>query len=318
MNSLIIPVYGNAGSIPELLLQLRDLTRRLPAPLEVVFVVDASPDDSFAILKRELPGQPFASQLLAHSRNFGSFAGIRSGLAAAKGSRFAVMAADLQEPIELTETFFARLADDEADVLVGTRDGRADPLSSRIASALFWGFYRRFVVRDVPPGGVDVFACNDIFRQQLLGLDESHSSLIGLIFWLGFRRAVVPYTRLARRHGRSGWNFSRKLRYMTDSIFAFTDLPIRLLMAVGMLGIAAAAVLGSIVLVLRLTAGIAVPGYTATMIAILFFGGLNALGLGIVGAYVWRAYANTQRRPQSVVMARFQYAGTPAQEENSP
>ncbi len=318
MNSLIIPVYGNAGSIPELLQQLRDLAQRLPTPLEVVFVVDASPDDSFAILKRELPLQPFASQLLAHSRNFGSFAGIRSGLAAARGSYFAVMAADLQEPIELAESFFVKLADDEADVLVGTRDGRADPLASRLASSLFWGFYRRFVVRDVPPGGVDVFACNDVFRQQLLGLDESHSSLVGLIFWLGFRRGVVPYTRLARRHGRSGWNFSRKLRYMTDSIFAFTDLPIRLLMAAGMLGLAASTVWGLVVLVLRLASDIAVPGYTATMIAILFFGGLNALGLGIVGAYVWRAYANTQRRPQSVVMSHLQFAAVPTRQGNQP
>jgi len=318
MNSLIIPVYGNAGSMPELLQQLRDLSQRLTSPLEVVFVVDASPDDSFAILKRELPQQPFASQLLAHSRNFGSFAGIRSGLAVAQGSRFAVMAADLQEPIELAESFFVKLANDEADVLVGTRDGRADPLGSRIASSLFWGFYRRFVVRNVPPGGVDVFACNDVFRRHLLDLDESHSSLIGLIFWLGFRRAVVPYTRLARRHGQSGWNFSRKLRYMTDSIFAFTDLPIRLLMAVGMLGLAASTVLGLVVLVLRLASNIAVPGYTATMIAILFFGGLNALGLGIVGAYVWRAYANTQRRPQSVVMSRQQFAAATAQQGNEP
>jgi len=119
----------------------------------------------------------------------------------------------------------------------------------------------------------------------------------------------VSYTRRAREHGKSAWTFRRKLTYMMDSVFAFSDLPIRLLLVVGVLGLAVAVLLGLIELALRLGGGAEVPGYAATMITILFFGGLNACGFGLLGAYLWRAFANTQRRPLAVVMRAETFAG---------
>jgi len=298
MNSLIIPVYRNEGSIPDLLAALIDLSATLAHELEVVFVVDGSPDQSHALLCDALPRMPFHSQLIALSRNFGSFAAIYAGLGAATGANYAVMAADLQEPPELVGEFFHRLGNDSADVVVGTRDAREDPLLSRLGASGFWWLYRKLINPQIPAGGVDVFGCRDQFMQ----LDESHSSLIGLLFWLGFRRDEVSYQRRERQHGKSAWTFRRKLKYMLDSVFAFSDLPIRLLLICGMLGLCSSALFGLVILIMRVAGDIAVPGYAATMTAILFFGGLNALGLGIVGAYVWRAFANTQRRPLAVVM----------------
>ncbi len=302
MYSLVIPVYRNEQSLPALLNAVADIDRALNGDFEAVFVVDGSPDRSYEILREQLPGMSFASQLLVLSRNFGSFAAIRSGLTAARGEFFAVMAADLQEPPELALEFFKQLRNDEADIVVGTRDARNDPLFSRLASQLFWRAYRRLVNRDIPPGGVDVFACNRKFLDHLLLLDERNSSLVALLFWLGFRRSVVPYSRRAREHGKSAWTFRRKLTYMLDSIFAFSDLPIRILLLIGMLGLGVAVLFGLIVVVLRIIGSVAVPGYAATIIMVMFFGGLNALGLGIIGAYLWRAYANTQQRPLAVVM----------------
>lgn len=302
MYSLIIPVYRNEASLLELIEVVGEISRALDLALEAVFVVDGSPDNSYTLLRDALPKAPFASQLLALSRNFGSFAAIRVGLQAARGHYFAVMAADLQEPPELAVEFFRRLRSDEADVIVGTRNARNDPLSSRIASRIFWSAYRRLIDARIPAGGVDVFGCNRKFLDHLLALDERNSSLIGLLFWIGFRRSTVHYTRRARAHGKSAWTLRRKLKYMMDSLFSFSDLPIRLLLLAGMLGLTIAVLLGIALFVLRLSGGHAVPGYTATMIAILFFGGLNAFGLGLVGSYVWRAFANTQRRPLAIVM----------------
>ncbi|WP_229425705.1 hypothetical protein [Massilia sp. Se16.2.3] len=190
------------------------------------------------------------------------------------------MAADLQEPPELLVAFFRALAADECDVAIGTRNARNDPASSRLASSLFWGMYRKLVVPDMPPGGVDVFGCNTVFRDQLLALDESRSSLIALIFWLGFRRKLVGYERLVRQEGKSAWTLSKKIDYMMDSIFAFTDYPIRLLMRIGALGSAASLGVALMVAVARLVGAISVPGYAATMLAVLVLGALNLLGLG--------------------------------------
>lgn len=295
--SVVIPVYKNEASIPRLLEALLNMSRQLDGEMEAVFVVDGSPDQSFGLLRAALDRLEFPAQLLAHSRNFGSFPAIRTGLAAARGDYFGVMAADLQEPPELLIAFFKALALDECDVAIGTRTGRNDPYASRLASGLFWGLYRRLVVHDMPEGGVDVFGCNRIFRDQLLKLEESRSSLIALIFWLGFRRKLVSYERLVRQEGKSSWTFRKKLDYMMDSIFAFTDYPIRLLIRIGVVGCMLSVVLGMLVFAGHLSGRITVPGYAATMLVVLFFGMLNLLGLGLVGTYAWRGYENTKRRP---------------------
>lgn len=226
MYSLVIPVYKNEACLPDLLSTLTAMNTALDDKLEVVLVIDGSPDNCYPILREKLPTMPFRSRLLLHSRNYGSFAAIRSGLAAATGDYFAVMAADLQEPPELAQEFFRLLAADEADVALGTRDVRHDDWRSRMSSGIFWWLYRKFVIPDMPAGGIDMFGCNRQFRHELLALDESHSSLIGLIFWLGFRRKLVAYERRQRQQGVSAWTLSKKINYLMDSVFAFSDLPI--------------------------------------------------------------------------------------------
>jgi len=302
--SVIIPVYKNEASIPRLLQALTAMNQDMSGQLEAVFVVDGSPDQSYALLRDAIDKLIFPTQLLAHSRNFGSFPAIRTGLMAARGEYFGVMAADLQEPPELLTAFFVALENDECDVTIGTRVGRNDPLMSRLASGIFWGLYQRLVVPDMPKGGVDVFGCNRQFRDQLLQLEESRSSLIGLIFWLGFRRKLVGYERQLRQEGTSAWTLSKKLDYMMDSIFAFTDYPIRLLMRIGAIGSALSIGLALMIMIARLSGMIAVPGYAATMLAVLVLGALNLLGLGLVGTYAWRSYENSKRRPLAVIAMR--------------
>ena len=302
MLSLIIPVYRNEGSIPELLAAVQGLHRQLAGALEVVFVVDGSPDRCHALLREQLPATGLRATLVLLTRNFGAFAAVRTGLQHARGEHFAVMAADLQEPPELVPQMQAVLARGEADVVVAERALRHDPFMQRWQAQLFWAAYRSWVVPEMPPGGVDIFACNQAFRDALLGLHESRSSLIAQIFWLGFRRASVPYARQPRRHGASAWTWSKKIAYLADSVFAFTDLPVRWLTRAGLLGMAVAVVMAGLVLFGKLTGLIEVPGYSMTMIAILFFGALNLLSLGIVGTYAWRAYENTKQRPQAVAL----------------
>lgn len=309
MYSLIVPVYKNEECLPELLEVLGRLDEDLAGNLTVLFVVDGSPDRSLGILKERLPGCSFRSGLLALSRNFGSFAAIRAGLAAAPGPYYAVMAADLQEPPELMKTFFEILERDGADVVLGSRRGRGDPLSTRLLARSFWWFYRRFVQPEIPAGGVDVFGCNQRFRDDILHLQESNTSLVGLICWLGFRREIVPYCRQQRRHGKSAWSFRRRAKYLLDSIFAFTDLPIRLLGLLGLAGLLISIGFGAVVLAARLLQVIEVPGYAATAILILFFGSLNLVCLGIIGSYVWRAFENTKRRPEFIVREQLEFEG---------
>lgn len=302
--STVIPVYKNEESIPRLFDALEALNQSLDKVMEVVLVVDGSPDQSFSIIKRLMESSSFPVQLIGHSRNFGSFPAIRTGLKAAKGKYFGVIAADLQEPISLLEGFFKSLEADECDVALGRRESRVDAKLDSFFSNTFWWAYRKFILPEMPEGGVDVFGCNRAFRDELLTLEEAHSSLVSLIFWLGFRRKEIPYQRLERQEGKSSWTFSKKFEYMTDSIFAFTNLPVKLLTRVGVLGLIGSSCMALYILFGRLSGAIDVSGYSTTLIVILTLGSLNLLGLGVVGSYAWRAYENSKSRPLAVTSTR--------------
>jgi glycosyltransferase involved in cell wall biosynthesis len=309
MLSLVVPVYKNSPSIAALMEALDRLFDDLGGELELVFVVDGSPDDSYDRLWACLPRQRFRSQLLSLSRNFGAFSAVRAGLAAARGDRLAVMAADLQEPPELIVEFDRLLRSGQVDVVVGQRMSREDGIWTRLSSSAFWALYRRWVQREMPAGGVDIFGCADKVRRELIRLEEINTSLVGLLFWAGFRRAMVPYDRRARTLGESAWTLRKRLQYLSDSLFTFSDLPIRALLIFGMLGLVTSAVYTGIVLFAKLFLSIPVPGYAGTVILVSFFGGLNSLALGILGGYVWRTFENSLRRPSYIVMSTESFDG---------
>jgi glycosyltransferase involved in cell wall biosynthesis len=302
-----VPVYRNEATLAALVERLEGLAdeikEELGERLEVVFVVDGSPDGSFVLLKRLLSEErQFSSQLIALARNFGSFSAIRAGLAVAEGDFLAVMTADLQEPVSLARDFFRGLASGDYDIAIGVRTARDDPAGDMLAARIFWWLFRRLVQPEIPPGGVDVFGCTRKVASQLLRMEEAHTSLIGLIYWLGYRRLEVPYVRLPRQVGASGWGFWRKVRYLLDSIFSFTDLPITAIIVLGVFGVAVSAI-WSIVVIAAWSAGkINVPGYTPLLLAIFFVTSMILIALGLVGSYVWRTYENSKGRPSAVPM----------------
>jgi hypothetical protein len=135
-------------------------------------------------------------------------------------------------------------------------------------------------------------------------MKEVETSLIGLLFWVGYRRTFVPYQRRERLEGRSAWTFAKKLHYLMNSVFNFTDFPIRMLLASGFFGMLLAIIGALAVVAARITGDIAVPGYTATVVVIFFFGGLTTAGLGIVGQYLWLCLQNARNRPAFIVRER--------------
>ena len=307
--SLIVPVYRNEAFLPEVLRIVQEIGVSLDGTLEAVFVIDGSPDGSERWLVEHLPHCAVPAQLIVLSRNFGSFTAIRAGLAAARGEHAAVMAADLQEPPSLILDFFRVLAEGH-DVAIGTRASREDPWAGQISSQLFWRAFRALVQPEMPRNGVDMFAVSRAARDALLQLNEAHSSLVAQLFWIGFPRVEVPYQRLPRQHGLSGWTFCMKVQYLLDSIFSFTDIPIRLVTAIGFIGTVTFLVVGIALVVARFLQVVPVPGYTAIMVTILFSASLVLLALGIVGNYVWRAYENTKQRPLAIVQARTTFPGS--------
>ena len=302
MLSIVIPVYRNEPNIHRLVAELERIAGASPVPIEAVFVVDGSPDRSLELLRKTLPRvTAFASVLVSLSRNFGAFNAVRCGLETASGDYVMAMAADLQEPADLALAFLEILRRGEADIVFGTPSSRGDSWFDETTSRAFWSIYRRFVLPEVPAGGVHVFACTRAVRHRLIELREPTTNLIALLFWLGYRRTFVPYTRETRHAGRSAWTLGKKLRYGLDSMFSFTDLPIRVLLIVGSLGTVGAVVFAIGLLSAWLAGQIPVPGYAPTLLVVTFFGSITSLGLGILGQYLWLILHTTRGRPGYLV-----------------
>jgi glycosyltransferase involved in cell wall biosynthesis len=302
--SIIVGVYRNAPTLPAVVEALADLSGELDGALEVVFVIDGSPDRSYAILRELLPTAPFASQLISLSRNFGANNTQMFGLGASRGDFVANMAADLQEPVTLIRDMFAALSSGEYDIAVGVRTERHDPLTQTLNAKIFWFFYRRLVQPELPEGGVSVYGCTRQVVNELIRLEESHSNPIGLLYWLGFRRVEVPYVRGARAEGKSSWTFAMKVRSLADSVYSFTDLPVTVITTIGALGVVVSFVFGVLILIAASAGNIPVRGYASLMLVLVAIGSSVLLSLGVIGSYVWRTYENTKQRPVVIPMSR--------------
>ena len=132
----------------------------------------------------------------------------------------------------------------DIDIVIGQRRGREDPWLTSVFSRIYWSLYRRFINSEIPDGGVDIFACNEKVLKTLVSLREQNTYILILLFWVGFRRAFVPYERQKRQKGKSAWTMRKKFRLFLDSIFSFSDLPILLITFIGSGGILLSLVLG--------------------------------------------------------------------------
>lgn len=300
--SVIVPVFNNAKSLDALLLSLEMSLAHRIEETELVFVIDGSKDESEAILRSHKNTSRAIVEVLIHSRNFGSFAAIRTGIQNSHGHYLAVVSADLQEPPQLLTNFFDILETDSSiDIVIGERRKRNDPIISKIAAVTYWRVYRLIVNRDIPRNGFDVFACTQEVAKWINSFRETRTSLVGIIFWLGFNRSYIKYDRGPSLSPISGWTAKKKFQYMSDSIFAFSDTPIRVIRIIGIVGLIFSTCLGLLLFALSILDRIQVPGYIPIMLTVLLGNSSLLIAVGIIGSYIWRTYENSKQRPFAIV-----------------
>ncbi|QKU83269.1 glycosyltransferase family 2 protein [Vibrio cholerae] len=305
--SVVIPVYKNEMNILPLLKALNSIQNKLKGDCEFVFVVDGSPDESEKYLKDNCLEYLDNVVVVSLSKNYGSFTAIRAGMMETQSKYIAVMAADLQEPPELILEFFQTLDSGVADVCFGERLSRSDPFAKKLLSNIFWSVYRKFVIPDIPVGGVDIFACNLKVKNSILEIEERNSSLIAQLFWVGYRRVYIPYNRRERELGESAWSFKKRMKYMLDSIFSYTDLPIVSLLFLGATGLFLSFLYVFIVGIAYSFGLISQPGFASQSILITIFGSSSLLGQGILGCYLWRILENSKKRPLYFIDRKSKY-----------
>lgn len=299
--SVVIPVYFNAGSLPDLHAALAGVEGELGKrglALELIFVDDGSGDDSLAALHEIRRLRP-ATRVVKLTRNFGSVPAIRTGLRYVTGDCFAFLAADLQDPPELILTMVDRWLAGHKFVIC-ERIARDDPLSSRLFSRGYYFLLRKLVLPGYPAGGFDLALMDRALLAPLR--DSAKSAFLPLLaYWLGFKPVVLEYERRPRRHGRSRWTLGKKFRAFLDVMLGFSVTPIRLISAVGAIVSVASIGYGAVIVAAALLGDAPVPGFPTLAALITFLLGLIILMLGVIGEYLWRVFDESNRRPEAVI-----------------
>lgn len=293
--TIVLPVYHNETSLCELAQGLRSqvLDALHGKRGRLIFVDDGSGDNSFHVLRALQAQHPEDTVAVRLSRNFGQVNAVWCGLSLADGPAV-VMAADGQDTptnaLRLLRTHF----EEGNEVVIALRRTRDESAYRTLTSRIAYGLMRRFCFPDMPAGGFDFFLLGGRARLELLQCYHHHGFIQGQILRLGFQRAFIACDRVARKHGRSRWTFSRKVTYLLDGILGYSFHPIRIMSLVGALVALLGFLYAGIILVDKLVWGNPIKGWAPLMIVLLITSGLQMLMLGVIGEYLWRTFAQVR------------------------
>jgi dTDP-4-amino-4,6-dideoxygalactose transaminase/glycosyltransferase involved in cell wall biosynthesis len=298
--AVVVPVYGNEASLPELYERIVSASEKANVELTIQFVNDRSPDNSQTVLEALAERDPRVRVILL-SRNHGSFVAIAAGLAqVADHDAAVILSADLQDPPETVLQMMDRWRQGKRVVLC-VRAKRDDPLATRLFSETFHWLFRRIALKDMPPGGFDFCLIDKAVIKVILESAEKKTSLVGLILWAGFDRAVVEYDRAERKHGKSMWSLGRKLSYAFHSIVAFSSFPMKFFGVIG-LALTCLSLAGmAYILIASFLGLISSPGWASMMLSQLVTITVMFLGFAVIGGYLWINLEQTRKRPLFIV-----------------
>ena len=299
--SIVIPIFNEEAVLPELLQRLGAVFDRQPEiAWTAVLVNDGSRDRSVDLI-RERAARDSRFALIEFSRNFGFQAAITAGLANAPGDAVVTMDADLQDPPEIIPELVARWQAG-AEIVRAVRQSRQETGPRRLGMDLFHGFFGR--ISDFPiESNTGTFGLMSRAAVDAINrLPERNRFFPGLRSWVGFTTAEVVYDRKERAAGEAQQTFGRLIRYALDGVFSFSYLPLRLLTYVG-LSIASLGFSAAIFYAVRRILGIetAPTGYTTLVTIVLFLGGVQLIGIGVLGEYLARVYDEVKQRPAYLI-----------------
>jgi dolichol-phosphate mannosyltransferase len=299
--SVVVPVYYNEESLPLLfseLLKVESSLGQQNIELELIFVDDGSGDASLSELLK-IKQQRKSTKVIKLTRNFGAIHAMKTGLQFVTGGSFIILAADLQDPPELIPELVQLWRSGSKYVLCARTD-RMDPLWAKVFAKIYYWLLRLFVVQDYPPGGYDLALMDRVFLPYLRDSSKNINPAL-FAYWLGFKPEVIHYKRRQRSHGHSRWTFSKKVKLFFDSILGFSIIPIRTILAIGILVSLVSFGYGFVIGINAIFGRIDAPGFATIVTLISFLLGLMIIMLGVIGEYLWRIFDEINERPESVI-----------------
>jgi dolichol-phosphate mannosyltransferase len=298
--SIVIPIHDEAECLPELVQRLSDLMERLDGAAEVVLVDDGSRDESYQLMLRAREADP-RFRVIQLSRNFGHQAALTAGLDYARGLAVIAMDADLQDPPDVVLEMAAKWREGFEVVHAVRSERQGESGAKRATASLYYSLLRRLTDVDVPANVGDFRLVDRRALEAFKSMRENNRFVRGMFAWIGYRQTNVPYPRAPRFAGKTKYPTRKMMKLAFDGIVSFSTVPLRIALRIGSLLSVLSILAGIVVIVLKLTGALVVPGWASLIVAITFLGGIQLSTLGIMGEYLARIHDEVRARPLYLV-----------------
>lgn len=298
--SLVVPVYNEEDSVMTFYDKVVSFEPLNSVMLEIVFINDGSKDDTLRLINN-LAIEDERVVVIDLSRNFGKENALCAGIEYATGDIVIPIDVDLQDPIEIIPLMIEKWRNG-AQVVLGKRVNReSDTYFKRKSAESFYSLHNYISSPKIEENVGDFRLMDRQVIDELKKLTEKNVFMKGLFSWVGFKTEIVTYTRESRFAGESKFNFWKLWNLALEGITSFSTVPLKLWTYIG-LSISTMSILyGLFMIIKKIFFGIAIPGYPSLLVSILFLGGIQLIGIGVVGEYVGRIYTETKARPRYIV-----------------
>jgi glycosyltransferase involved in cell wall biosynthesis len=303
--SLVCPFYNEENVIDSFYYSLSDVLSKIHnITFEVICIDDGSSDQTIEKLKK-IQQKNNAYKIIELSRNFGKEAAITAGLDFATGDAVIPIDSDLQDPPALIPEMIEKWLEG-AEVVLAKRVNRdSDSLLKRQTAKIFYKIFNHISTIQLIDNVGDYRLLDKVVVNAIKKLDERNRFMKGIFSWVGFKTEIIQYTRPKRLDGNSKFTPIKLWSLALDGITSFSTVPLKIWLYIGSSISLISFIYGSYIIYLTIVNKVSVPGYASILVSILFLGGLQLTGIGILGEYISRMFVETKKRPIYIIRCSY-------------
>lgn len=298
--SLVVPVYNEEEAIPIFYKAVRQYDALNRFDVEIVFINDGSKDNTESIINALAIADPLVKPL-SFTRNFGKEPALFAGLEHATGSAIIPIDVDLQDPIEVIPLLIQKW-EEGADIVLAKRENRSnDTWLKRKTAEWFYKLHNKISSPEIEENVGDFRLMSRATVENIKLLPERNLFMKGILSWVGGETKVVEYNRAERSAGESKFNGWKLWNLALEGITSFSTFPLRIWTYIGLFVALISFIYGGWMIVNKIIWGNPVPGYPSLLVSVLFLGGVQLIGIGVLGEYIGRIYTEIKKRPKYIL-----------------
>jgi len=299
--SIIVPCFNEQEVIPIFFDELEKTRKKINTDFEYIFIDDGSTDRTLDVI-RSLSKVKNYVRFISFSRNFGKESALYAGLKASNGSLVTVMDADLQDPPELLPQMIELIETTDVDC-VGTRrlNRKGEPPIRSLFAKTFYKLINKISDTEMIDGVRDYRLMTRQMVDSILELKEYNRFSKGIFSWVGYKTIYISYENKERTKGKSSWTFWSLFKYSIDGIINFSETPLNIASVFGVISCVFSTIAMIFIIIRYLIQGDPTVGWASIVTIILFLGGIQLLGIGILGKYISKIFLETKNRPIFIV-----------------